>query len=134
MCESFWWSEFSSQIGLGFSRIRAAQLHKAGLQKVGDVWNGSRFLSQMEVAARFGLRDEEAGAWAAATNSIQRIWGSLVTLVFPPPRVGEWIGCFRSAIDPHPELVLQFRTSLGLMIGEPTRQWLLPRQEAFFEV
>lgn len=46
--ESLWWSPFLPLIGAGFSKLRAAQLHKQGLKSIRDVMVGSRFLSFAE--------------------------------------------------------------------------------------
>jgi hypothetical protein len=38
MNESFWWTEFVVQIGPGFAKTRATQLHRVGLRHVQDAW------------------------------------------------------------------------------------------------
>jgi hypothetical protein len=55
MSEPFWWSEFSTTIGPGFSKLRATQLHRAGLQHIRDAWEEDQFISAARAVVKFGL-------------------------------------------------------------------------------
>jgi len=139
LSESFWWSEFSGQIGPGFSRIRASQLHKAGLHTVGDVWKGDHFLTWDELTIQFGFREEELGAWEATIRSLQRIWGMWLTSIQPTPSPGEWVGCFgldtpTQETNGEPLFVFQAQPSMHITIGGPTQRWLLPWDIKVIEV
>lgn len=96
LCEPFWWSEFSSQIGPSFSRLRAAQLHRSGMRVIRDARNGDQFLLSNEASDRFGLRKDKSGAWEASIRALTRIWGSLLDPTPHPLSPGEWVGYFLS--------------------------------------
>ena len=66
-------------IGPAFSRNRAAALHRAGLQRLGDIWENGTFLRAAEVSRRFGLGDKEHQAWETTTLMLARYWGGLLT-------------------------------------------------------
>lgn len=85
LCESFWWSPFSSLIGPGFGKAREAKFHKRGLPKIRDAWNGSCFLSSSEAEDSFGLVLEESGVWDVAIRLLHNSWGTLVSSSSPPP-------------------------------------------------
>jgi hypothetical protein len=61
MIESFWWSPSSPQIGAGFSKARAAKIHKAGLVQIRDAHTEDRFLTAIEAQAKFGILPGEFG-------------------------------------------------------------------------
>lgn len=56
--ESFWWSSFIPLIGPGFSKARAAQLHRKGLKKVRDALAGDKIISAPEATTKFGLLED----------------------------------------------------------------------------
>jgi len=64
---------------------------------IGDAQIGGHFLSSEEAADQFGLREDEAGAWAASLSSLTCIWGSLLDPTPQPLALGEWVGYFLTA-------------------------------------
>jgi hypothetical protein len=48
LIEPFWWSAFTPQIGAGFSKLRAAKIHRAGLVQIKDTRCGDRFITTVE--------------------------------------------------------------------------------------
>ena len=61
-CEPLWWSPFLPLIGPWFFRIRASQLHRAGLRCVQDARSGENFMNHNDAMVRYGIKLEERGA------------------------------------------------------------------------
>jgi hypothetical protein len=111
-------------IGPGFSRLCAANLHKAGLRKYRDAIRGRGFISTVEAQARFGLKPVEQVAWEAATHLMSRKWHRILST--PQGRVGggEWVGIYRHQNSITPELVLQITENFTPKTG--TSNWWVP--------
>jgi hypothetical protein len=107
-------------IGPGFSRRCAANLHKAGLRKYRDIMRGAGFITADEVQERFGLKQEESGAWEAAVRTMTRRWR--VILTSPPGRTyeGEWVGIYHRQNSTSPLMVAQTNEAFTPKIGTGT--------------
>lgn len=93
MALSWWWNPILPMIRPGFSKNRAAGLHRAGLRRYRDVWISGRFMVAQEVQQAFGLLEEETGAWIASTAKAMRQWRSLIQQRTKHISSG-WIGIF----------------------------------------
>ena len=133
MNESFWWSSFCPTIGRAFSRSRAAALHKAGLRRLGDVWENGVFLRAVAVSRRFGLEDREHQAWEATTLRLTRYWGGLLTHVDQWSSPGEWVGVYRPQ-ELTPSYVFPSPGGRNWQLGTPPKIFFLPLYNALFTV
>jgi hypothetical protein len=122
MSESFGWSGFVSTIGPGFAKNRAAQLHKAGLRRLGDAWHGGAFISVEAAGQRFGLKNAEHNAWNVAIAFVNRFWRGLLGGVNPRADPQEWLGIFSQVGDGLPKVVFQPRDTPSLSIGAPAQE------------
>jgi hypothetical protein len=134
MCEPFWWSEFAPIIGPGFSKIRAAQLHRAGLRCLRDAWQGGTFLSANETGVKFGLKAAEYNAWNTAIAILRRVWRGLLAGINPTAEPGEWLGIFGNNLHNLPVLVFQAGHNPDLVIGAPAQVWQIPSCTDLFSV
>jgi hypothetical protein len=74
--ESCWWSLFSPQIGTGFSKSRAANLHRIGLVQVRDSRICDWFFSANEEKIKFGLGRNEFGLLGSMRVESHNILGA----------------------------------------------------------
>jgi hypothetical protein len=97
MNESFWWSEFAVLIGPGFSKSRAAQLHRAGLKRIQDAWEDGSLISVDRAKEKFGLKAGEDRAWLVATDLLTQTWVGMLRGINPVAGRQEWLGIFGEA-------------------------------------
>lgn len=62
MNSSWWWCPAAPIIEPGFSRTRAAALHRARLRRYRDAWVQGRLMNAAEASVAFGRQDQEWGA------------------------------------------------------------------------
>lgn len=117
--ESFWWSTFLPLMGAGFSKARAAQLHRQGLRCIRNALAGQRFLSLVEAQQKFDLAETDRGAWDAATRDLLRMWGTLLSEPDPPPKSHEWVGWYADDEDELPAAVFQAFVGQLITFGGP---------------
>jgi hypothetical protein len=126
MSESFWWSEFTITIGPGFSKNRASQLHRAGLQHIRDAWEDGLFISTERASEKFGLLRMEHGAWTGVIDSLSTIWAGLLGGAKPTVDPQEWLGLFCEPDDGFPKFVLLAGNNPELVVGLAAQAWKIP--------
>jgi hypothetical protein len=133
--EPFWWSSFSPQIGAGFSKNRAAQLHRAGLVQIQDARVGDRFITAEEGQAKFGFTRTEGGAWRACVHNLISFWGPLLEERNLVLLAGEWLGCFEDQLGSWPSVVFQVGPNMDhILINCPPRIWWLQHGTRLYKV
>lgn len=115
MSKSFWWSDFATIIGPGFAKLRAAQLHRAGLRK--DAWEGDGFISAESARGKFGLKKTEYNSRKFAIRTLTRAWAGLLTGIIPRADPQEWIGVFEDNPSSLPSVVFTTGFIPNLIIG-----------------
>jgi hypothetical protein len=92
---SVWFCPTVTLIGPGFSKYRAASLHKEGMQKYHDILDSNKRFITVEVAQRrFGLQIEEAGAWNAAVRIMSQAWQLILMIPHGRAFGGKWVGIY----------------------------------------
>lgn len=99
---SIWLCRSHPVIRPGFSKVRAAALHKKGMRHYRDIWRQTRFLEPLETQAEFGLQIQDFGAWVAMTQDMGRQWADILKDQSPRVGYGEWIGIFESPTNDTP--------------------------------
>jgi hypothetical protein len=132
MSKSFWWSDFATIIGPGFAKLRAAQLHRAGLRK--DAWEGDGFISAESARGKFGLKKTEYNSRKFALRTLTRAWAGLLTGIISRADPQEWIGVFEDNPSSLPSVVFTTGSIPNLIIGALAQECLLPPLIDPFEV
>ena len=113
---SWWWCPLALLIGPRFSKKRASILHKAGLKKYKDVWVQGRFMSAIEAQLRYGLLEQEYGAWEAAVRQLRTTWQDILCPQ-QGPIFGDWMAVFSDNFTDIPSLVCHTRDSFHPYAG-----------------
>jgi hypothetical protein len=134
MSEPFWWLCFLATIGLGFAKVRAAQLHQASLQQILDAWDNDYFMSANTTIAKSGLKNSQFGAWQAVTLLLTRTLAGVLgefNLVVDPC---EWLGIFNEQVSALPKAVFQACNIPSLIVGSVAQDWYLLTYIDIYEV
>jgi hypothetical protein len=122
------------QIGFGFSKARAAQMHRAGLKRIQDAWEDGSLISIDRAKEKFGLKAGEDRAWLTATNLLTYTWAGMLRGINPVAGRQEWLGIFGEAENGLPQVVFQTGDSLLLRVGAPMQNLHIPWHIDLFAV
>jgi hypothetical protein len=114
---SVWFCPMAPIIGPGFSKHRVSILHKAGMRKYRDIMTGrSNFIAADEAQRRFGLQEEERGAWNATVRMMSLTWQMILAAPQGRATGGEWVGIYANSTAAAPTIVIQTEERLNLYL------------------
>jgi hypothetical protein len=103
--------------GPGFSRVRATELHKAGLRRYRDAWQEGQFISAAEARRKYGLKQEEEGAWSTVVPNMTRAWHNILSKPHTLAKEGDWLGIYLDSRSLQPKYVVQAREGFTPRMG-----------------
>jgi hypothetical protein len=95
--QGLWFEDSLRLIGSHLSKERAAELFRAGMRTVQDVWcvDTSQLLDWDEITQKFLLNPEERPLWRHITNVFPHDWSCKLWIGPLPLRKGEWARLYK---------------------------------------
>jgi hypothetical protein len=88
-----------------------------GMHRYRDVLRGREFISVEIAQGRFGLLNEEAGAWMAAIRTMRRRWQHILTTPQDTAVGGEWLGVYTKNNAHVPSTIFQAKKNFEPRLG-----------------